>query len=55
MANPILKSSLKTRLDTNYCDIFSLLNKKVDKFWLCLKTVASFFPLSLDIQTKHDG
>ncbi len=46
MADPILESSLKTRLNTMCCNIFLLLNKKVEKFQLCLKTAASLFPLS---------
>ncbi len=46
MADPIFESSLKTKLNTIYCDIFQLQNKKIDKFQLCLKTVASLFPLS---------
>ncbi len=44
MADPNLESSLKARLDTICCGIFSLLNKKVDKFWLWLDTAASLFP-----------
>jgi hypothetical protein len=43
MADPILESSLKTRLNTMRSDIFLLLNKKVDIFQLCLKTAASLF------------
>ncbi len=46
MADPILESLLKTRLNTMCCDIFLLLNKKVEKFQLCLKTAASVFPFS---------
>ncbi len=38
MADPILKSSLKTKLNTMCCDIFALLILKVDNFQLCLKT-----------------
>ncbi len=38
MADPIL--------NTMCCDIFLLLNKKVEKFQLCLKTAASLFPFS---------
>jgi len=44
MADPILESSLKTRLNTMCCDIFCCKIKKVDKFQLCLKTAASLFP-----------
>jgi len=46
MADPILKSSLKTRLNTNYCDIFSFKIKKVDKFQLCPKKLQVVFPLA---------
>jgi hypothetical protein len=44
MANPILESSLNIILNTNVVT-FLVRNKKVDKFQLCLKTVASLFPL----------
>jgi hypothetical protein len=46
MADPILESLLKARLNTMCCDIFLLLNKKVEKFQLCLKTAASLFAFS---------
>ncbi len=45
MADPILESLLKTRLNTMCCNIF-LRIKKVEKFQLCLKTAASLFPFS---------
>jgi hypothetical protein len=32
IADPILETSLKTTLNTVYCDIFYSLVKKVDKF-----------------------
>jgi hypothetical protein len=38
MADPILKSSLKTGLNSHYCEQNK---KKFDKFQLCLKTDAS--------------
>ncbi len=37
----------KNKLNTFYCKLFLLLNKKVDKLKLCLKTAASLFPFSL--------
>ncbi len=46
MADPILESFSKTRLNTMCCDIFLSLNKTVEKFQLCLKTAASLFPFS---------
>ncbi len=45
MRDPILESSLKTRLNT-FIVTFLLLNKKVDKFWQCLETAASLFLFS---------
>ncbi len=45
MADPILESSLKT--DQIICAVtFFALNKKIDKFQLCLKTAASLFLFS---------
>ncbi len=46
MADPILESSLKTWLNTIYCNIFCCQIKKVGKFQLWLKTGASLFPFS---------
>ncbi len=46
MTDPILESSLKTRLNIIYCDIFCCKIKKVDKNQLHLKTAASLFPFS---------
>jgi hypothetical protein len=46
MADPILKSSIKTRLNTIYCDIFSFKIKKADKFQVCLKQLQVCFPLA---------
>ncbi len=46
MADPNLESSLKTRLNIHYRDIFLPPNKKVVKFQPCLKTAASLFPVS---------
>ncbi len=46
MADPILESSLKTTFNSICRDIFLLINKKVDKFQLCLKMALSLFPMS---------
>ncbi len=46
MTDPILESSLKTRLNVLFILTFLLQNKKVDKFQLCIKTAASLFPFS---------
>ncbi len=46
MADPILESSLKIRLHTDYWDVFWCEIKKIDKFQLRLKTDASLFPFS---------
>jgi hypothetical protein len=46
IADPILESSLKTRLNIMCCDISLQLNKKVDKFQLCLIRAASLFLFS---------
>jgi hypothetical protein len=46
MADPILESSLKMRLNAAYSDFFLLQNKKVDKFQLRPKTAAILFPFS---------
>jgi hypothetical protein len=57
MADPILESSLKT--DQIICAVtFFALNKKVDKFQLCLKTAESFpfsFVTFLIKNAKLDG
>ncbi len=46
MAAPILESLLKKQINYNVLWHFLLLNKKVEKFQLCLKTVVSLFPFS---------
>jgi hypothetical protein len=38
-----LGKRIKNQINYYYCDIFWLLNAKVEKFQLCLETVASFF------------
>jgi hypothetical protein len=53
MEDPNLEFSLKTRFNTNYCDIFLQLHKNVDKFWLCLKIDASIFPLTVCIDIRE--
>ncbi len=46
MADPILESLSKNQIKYYVLGHFLSLNKKVEKFQLCLKTAASLFPFS---------